>query len=46
MNHPWMTGETSKQELNNVPQNIKKFTNKLRVIRNAIKAVRIMQTLQ
>jgi hypothetical protein len=45
LNHPWMTGETSKQELKNVQGNIKKFTNKLRVIRNAIKAVRIMQSL-
>jgi serine/threonine protein kinase len=45
LNHPWMTGETSKKELKNVQGNIKKFTNKLRVIRNAIKAVRIMQSL-
>jgi serine/threonine protein kinase len=45
LSHPWMTGETSKQELKNVQGNIKKFTNKLRVIRNAIKAVRIMQSL-
>ncbi len=45
MGHPWMTGETSKTELKNVQGNIKKFTNKLRVIRNAIKAVRIMQSL-
>lgn len=45
LSHPWMTGETSKTELKNVQGNIKKFTNKLRVIRNAIKAVRIMQSL-
>ena len=45
INHPWMLGEANHKELK-VPGNIKKFKSKLRQVRLAVRAVRIMQSLQ
>ncbi len=45
INHKWMTGEITPVILPNVQENIKKFKLKLRQIKNAIRAISIMQTL-
>lgn len=47
INHPWMTGEISAPAiLTNVQENIKKFKSKLRQVKNAIRAISIMQSLR
>ena len=46
INHPWMLGDADNNHLTTVQDNIKKFKSKLRQVRNAIRAVRIMQSLR
>ena len=46
INHPWMLGNADNNHLTTVQDNIKKFKSKLRQVRNAIRAVRIMQSLK
>ena len=46
INHPWMLGNADNNHLATVQDNIKKFKSKLRQVRNAIRAVRIMQSLK
>jgi hypothetical protein len=47
INHPWMTNDVgSSTILNNVQENIKKFKSKLRQVKNAIRAISIMQSLR
>lgn len=41
-----MLGEGDNNHLQTVQENIKKFKSKLRQVRNAIRAVRIMQSLR
>ena len=45
INHPWMVSEARKDSLASVQDNLKKFKTKLRQVKNAIKAVRLMQGL-
>ena len=45
INHPWMVSEARKDSLPSVQDNLKKFKTKLRQIKNAVKAVRLMQAL-
>ena len=45
MNHPWMLGDVDQGQQLAVPENIKKFKSKLRQVRLAVRAVRIMQSL-
>jgi hypothetical protein len=46
INHPWMAGDVGTAILSNVQENIKKFKSKLRQVKNAIRAISIMQSLR
>jgi serine/threonine protein kinase len=45
INHKWMTKDIVPTILPNVQENIKKFKSKLRQVKNAIRAISIMQSL-
>ena len=46
INHPWMVQEARRESLVSVQDNLKKFKSKLIHVKNAIKAVRLMQSFQ